>query len=45
MGQTEVISAGFISTPMRDAIAFSMLIIVLLVRPQGIFGEPPGEKV
>jgi branched-chain amino acid transport system permease protein len=45
MGQTEVISAGFISTPMRDAIAFSMLIIVLLIRPQGIFGEPPGEKV
>lgn len=45
MGQTEVLSAGFISTPMRDAIAFSLLIIVLLIRPQGIFGEPPGEKV
>ncbi len=45
MGQTEVLSAGFISTPMRDAIAFSMLIVVLLIRPQGIFGEPPGEKV
>jgi branched-chain amino acid transport system permease protein len=45
MGQTEVISAGFISTPMRDAIAFSMLIIVLLIRPQGIFGEAPEEKV
>ena len=45
MGQTEVLSAGFISTPMRDAISFSMLIVVLLVRPQGIFGEPPTEKV
>ncbi len=45
MGQTEVLAAGFISTPMRDAIAFSLLIIVLLVWPQGIFGEPPGEKV
>ena len=45
MGQTEVLSAGFISTPMRDAISFSLLIIVLLVWPQGIFGEPPGEKV
>lgn len=45
MGQTEVLSAGFISTPMRDAVAFSLLIIVLLVWPQGIFGEPPGEKV
>ena len=45
MGETEVLAAGFISTPMRDAIAFSMLIVVLLVWPQGIFGEPPGEKV
>lgn len=45
MGQTEVLSAGFISTPMRDAVAFSLLIVVLLVWPQGIFGEPPGEKV
>ncbi|MGC9468616.1 MAG: branched-chain amino acid ABC transporter permease [Anaerolineae bacterium] len=45
MGQAEVLTAGFISTPMRDAIAFSLLIIVLLVWPQGIFGEPPAEKV
>lgn len=45
IGLTEVISAGFISTPMRDAVAFSLLIIVLLIRPQGIFGEAPGEKV
>jgi branched-chain amino acid transport system permease protein len=45
MGQTEVLAAGFISTPMRDAIAFSLLIIVLLIRPQGIFGEAPEEKV
>jgi len=45
MGQTEVLAAGYISTPMRDAIAFSLLIIVLLVWPQGIFGEPPTEKV
>jgi len=45
MGQTEVLAAGFISTPMRDAIAFSLLIIVLLVWPQGIFGEPATEKV
>jgi branched-chain amino acid transport system permease protein len=35
---------GYISTPMRDAVAFSILILVLLVRPTGIFGEPSGEK-
>jgi branched-chain amino acid transport system permease protein len=44
MGQTEVLSAAYISTPMRDAIAFSVLIIVLLVRPTGIFGEATREK-
>lgn len=44
MGQAEVLSAGYISTPMRDAIAFSILIIVLLIRPTGIFGEPSREK-
>jgi branched-chain amino acid transport system permease protein len=44
MGQAESLTAGYISTPMRDAIAFSILILVLLVRPTGIFGEPEGEK-
>ncbi|MGB9641519.1 MAG: branched-chain amino acid ABC transporter permease [Anaerolineales bacterium] len=44
MGQAEVLSAGYISTPMRDAIAFSILILVLLIRPTGIFGEPEREK-
>jgi branched-chain amino acid transport system permease protein len=44
MGQAEELSAAFISTPMRDAIAFTLLILVLIVRPTGIFGEPEGEK-
>ena len=44
MGQVEVLSAAYISSPMRDAIAFTVLILVLLVRPQGIFGEPEREK-
>ncbi len=45
MGQAEVLSAGYLSTTLRDAIAFTILILVLLVRPQGLFGEPEGEKV
>ncbi|MCS7285532.1 MAG: branched-chain amino acid ABC transporter permease [Anaerolineae bacterium] len=45
IGMAEVLSAGVISSPMRDAVAFSLLIIILLIRPQGIFGEAPGEKV
>jgi branched-chain amino acid transport system permease protein len=44
MGQAESLTAGYISTPMRDAVAFTILIIVLLVRPTGIFGEPEREK-
>jgi branched-chain amino acid transport system permease protein len=44
MGQAEVLSAAYISTPMRDAVAFTILILVLLVRPTGLFGEPEREK-
>ncbi len=44
MGQAEAMTMAYISTPMRDAVAFAILIIVLLVRPTGIFGEPEKEK-
>ena len=44
MGQAESLTAGYISTPMRDAVAFTILILVLLIRPTGIFGEPEKEK-
>ena len=44
MGQAEALTMGYISTPMRDAVAFTILILVLLVRPTGIFGEPEKEK-
>jgi len=44
IGQAEVLSAAYISTPMRDAVAFTILVLVLLVRPTGIFGEPTSEK-
>jgi branched-chain amino acid transport system permease protein len=32
-------------TPLADGVAFAILIVVLLLRPQGIFGEPPREKL
>lgn len=44
MGQAETLGASYISTPMRDAVAFSILILVLLIRPTGIFGEPERDK-
>ncbi len=31
--------------PCGTPFAFSLLIVVLLVWPRGIFGEPPAEKV
>ncbi len=44
MGQAETLTMSYISTPMRDAVSFTILIIVFLVRPTGLFGEPAGEK-
>jgi len=44
MGQADSMTAAYISTPMRDAISFTILIVVLLLRPSGIFGEPEKEK-
>lgn len=44
MGQAEAMTMAYISTPMRDAVAFTVLIVVLLLRPTGIFGEPEREK-
>ncbi len=44
MGQADAMTASYISTPMKDAISFTILIVVLLVRPTGILGEPEKEK-
>jgi len=45
MGQVETLTAAFISSQMRDAIAFTILILVLLIRPTGILGRSQTEKV
>ncbi|MFD5826243.1 branched-chain amino acid ABC transporter permease [Lentzea sp. NPDC060358] len=39
IGVIEVMSAQYISSGFRDAITFGVLLIVLVFRPQGIFGE------
>ena len=36
--------AAYISVPYKDAFGFLMLLVVLLVRPQGLFGEKIAEK-
>jgi len=45
MGLVEVLSAAFVSSTMRDAFAFGILILVLLVKPGGILGSSTQEKV
>jgi branched-chain amino acid transport system permease protein len=45
LGVLEALGAAYISTSWKDAIAFCVLIIVLIVRPTGILGERVAEKV
>ncbi len=45
MGIAEVLVTGYLSPTYRDAIAFVLLIFILLVRPAGIFGKSVTEKV
>lgn len=39
LGFAEVFSVAYIGSTMRDAVAFSLLFAVLLLRPQGLFGS------
>ena len=45
IGTSEVMVVGYLSSTFRDAIAFGILILVLLLRPQGILGRAQKEKV
>ena len=45
MGISEYLVVGYISSTYRDAIAFVILIAVLLIRPAGLLGRNVAEKV
>ena len=45
IGTSEVMVVGYLSSTYRDAIAFGILILVLLIRPQGLLGRVQKEKV
>ncbi len=45
LGIIEILSKAYISSQLSDAIVFSVLIIVLLVKPTGIMGKKINEKV
>ncbi len=45
IGLSEVMVVGYLSSTYRDAIAFGILILVLILRPQGLLGRVQKEKV
>jgi branched-chain amino acid transport system permease protein len=44
LGVVETLGAAYVSVPYKDGFAFLMLLVFLLVRPQGLFGERISEK-
>lgn len=45
LGLAEMLTAGFISSQMRDLVVYSLLVIMLLIRPAGFFGKTISEKI
>jgi branched-chain amino acid transport system permease protein len=45
LGLAEVMAVGYGQSTYRDAIAFVILVLILLVKPDGIMGKGPSEKV
>ena len=45
MGVAESLTIAYISSDFSDAVVFGILILVLLIKPAGIFGSNVREKV
>jgi branched-chain amino acid transport system permease protein len=45
LGILESLVAGYVDTGLRDAVAFVVLILVLVVRPSGVFGRQAEARV
>lgn len=45
MGLAETMTKAYVSTKLSDAIAFAILIVVLLIKPSGLLGKKVSEKV
>ena len=45
IGVVEVMVAGYGNSMMRDAVVFTILIVVLIIRPTGLLGSQAKEKV
>jgi branched-chain amino acid transport system permease protein len=45
IGITETMVSGYLSSTYKDAVAFAILILILLFRPSGLLGTVAHEKV
>jgi branched-chain amino acid transport system permease protein len=45
LGVVESMAAAYISSGWKDAIAFLVLILILIFRPTGLLGERVAEKI
>jgi len=44
LGIIEVLTAGYIDSGLKEAVAFAILVVVLWTRPQGLFGRAVGQR-
>ena len=45
LGLCESFATGYISSAYEDALAFALLVLILIFRPAGILGKPKVQKV
>lgn len=45
IGLIEALTAGYLSTQYKDAAAFVVILLVLMLRPQGLFGRSATDRV
>lgn len=45
LGLIETMTAGYLSSSYKDAVPFVLVLVILVVRPRGLFGLGPSERV